>query len=368
MKEECRTWLTTFFEQRTNLSHPDGRELFRYRTTEQEFSQVESLLRNWFASCSIDDSLTRLTDDRLFCQLFVLYASEWWRRHYDGSGIAWEPVLSGLNVNPDTWTQQPRSRCVQTGLESWGVRVRQHGGYRFILSIALQGGLPLRLLAEGRGGLGKLLKRVLHLAGHAADDKQGNVAVSEQDIYGWVDSLHGMLPRSYRQPAIFILLSGIIVTVLELKHKANLTSSTDAIDRLNQNVPDWRERFSLPLEDDHAQGLVAQLLQDAAEVTLTKASSPFPLERSLEKSEQGWRLCSTLPLLDAIETKILTDFFTISDEAMPRHANLMLKAGGKKHSISLRRMAGHNKYRVMRQFPDLLDANARQDHVLARSG
>lgn len=364
MKEECKAWLTRFFEQRTDLSRPDGRELFRYRTTEEEFHQVECLLRNWLASFPPDDSLARLADDWLFCRLFVLYASEWWRRNYDGSGISWEPILSRLKINTGSWTQQQRSRCVQTGLKNWRVHVRKHGGYRFILSIALQGGLPLRLLSEGRGGLGKLLKPVLHLAGNAAADMQGNASVSEQDIYGWVESLQGMLPRSYRQPAIFILLSDIVVTVLELKHEATLTTSADAVDRLNRHVPGWRDRFSLPLEDDHAQGLIAQLLQDAAEVTLKKTSSPFLLERSLEKSEHDWRLSSTLQLPDAIETGMLTSFFTLPDEAILRHANLMLKAGEKKHTVALRRMAGHDKYRAMGQFPDMLDSDAVQDHVL----
>jgi len=364
MKEECRTWLSMFFEQRSDLARPDGRELFRYRTTEQEFRQVESLLRNWLVSYSIDDSLTLLADDRLFCRLFVLYASEWWRRYYNGSGIAWDPLLSRLQVNPHAWTQQTRSRCVQTGLKSWGVHVREHGGYRFILSIALQGGLPLSLLAQGRGGLGKLLKRVLPLAGHAAADMQGNTEVSAQDIYGWVESLQGMLPRSYRQPAIFILLSDIVVTVLKLKHKASLTSSADAVDRLNRHVPGWRDLFPMPLEDNHAQGLIAQLLQDAAEITLKKTSSPFLLERSLEKNDHGWRISSTLQLPDAIETGMLKAFFTLPDEAIPRHANLMLKAGEKKHTVALRQMAGHDKYRSMGQFPDMLDADAVQDHVL----
>lgn len=364
MKEECRAWLTGFFEQRQNLTRPDGRDLFRYRTTEQEFQKLEGLLKNWLASYPDDDSLARLADNLLFCRLFVLYASEWWRRHYNGAGIAWDPVLSGLKVNTTSWTPQQRSRCVQAGLDNWEVRVCQHGGYRYILSIALQGGLPLRLLAQGRGGLGKLLKRVLHLAVPAACDYQENSAISKQDIYGWVESLQGMLPRSYRQPAIFILLADIVETILTLKQKAELTSSTDAIDRLNRQIPGWRDRFSLPLEDEHAQGLIAQLLRDAAEVTLKQPSSAFLLERSLEKNETGWRLTSTLQLTDAVEIKKLTEFFSLPDEEMPRHATLMLKTGEKKQRVTLRRMAGHKKYRAMAQFLDMLDTDAVQDHVL----
>ncbi|WP_267926095.1 hypothetical protein [Desulfolithobacter dissulfuricans] len=129
MKNTCqKTWLKTFLLQRGGLSRPDGRELFRYRMTEQEFGDLEKSLQSWLASLSGFDNLARLADVPLFYKLFVLYGAEWWRRRYDGSGFSWEPILHDLRADPDAWNAMQRSRCVKNGLSSWRVKVRQHGG------------------------------------------------------------------------------------------------------------------------------------------------------------------------------------------------------------------------------------------------
>lgn len=365
MKEESQRWLQLFFEKR-GLERPDGRELYRYRTGEQEFLAVESVLRKWLATLPQNCSLARLADDWLFGQLFVLYASEWWRRRYNGTGVAWDPILADLRCPAMAWSPQQRSRCVEMGLQRWQCRVRRQGGYRFILSIALQGGLPMRLVAEGRGRLGKLLKRILHLCSDITGESgQGTAEVREQDIYGWIESLEKMLPKSFRQPVIYHLLTEIIVTVLRLKTEAELTSSEDALNKLDQQVPGWRDQFPLPLEDDHAQGLIAQLLRDAAEVVISGPSgSPFLVERSLESGEQGWRLVSSLMLQESIDAANLAAFFSVDVDALPRQINLSLSAGEKIYTTRLRRIAGKNRFRMMRHFPDILGLSASRDHVM----
>jgi hypothetical protein len=365
MKEESQRWLQLFLEER-DLDRPDGRELYRYRAEEQEFLAVESVLRKWLVALPQNCSLARLADDQLFASLFVLYASEWWRRRYNGTGVAWDPIIDDLRCSHIAWSPQQRSRCVEMGLKRWQCRVRRQGGYRFILSIALQGGLPMRLVAEGRGRLGKLLKRILHLCSDITGDSYQEAAeVREQDIYGWIESLEKMLPKSFRQPVIYHLLTEIIVTVLRLKTEAELTSSEDALNKLDQQVPDWRDQFPLPLEDDHAQGLIAQLLRDAAEVVVTGPSgSPFLVERSLESGEQGWRLVSSLMLQESIDAANLAAFFSVDVEALSRQIILSLSAGEKIHTARLRRIAGKNRFRMMRHFPDILGLSASRDHVM----
>ncbi|WP_319548516.1 STY4851/ECs_5259 family protein [Desulfogranum marinum] len=365
MQAESQRWLQFFFEKR-GLEHPDGRELYRYRTEEQEFLAVETVLRQWLAAFPQSSSLAQLADDRLFGQLFVFYASEWWRRRYKGTGVAWDPILADLRCAQGAWSPQQRSGCVERGLQRWQCRVRRQGGYRFILSIALQGGLPMRLVAEGRGRLGKLLKRILHLCSDITGESgQGTAAIREQDIYGWIESLEKMLPKSFRQPVIYHLLTEIIITVLRLKTEAELTSSEDALTKLDNQVPDWRAQFPLPLEDDHAQGLIAQLLRDAAEVVVTGSSgSPFLVERSLENGEQGWRLVSSLMLQESINAANLGAFFSMEVDTLPRQINLTLSAGEKIHTARLRRIAGKNRFRMMRHFPYILDLSASRDHMM----
>ena len=146
------------------LPSPNGQDLYEYRLKEEEFCKLEEVLRNCLGELIGRFQLGQVLQITGFSALFVLYASEWWRRRYDGSGFSWEPILRCLGVDPDSWTPTQRSQCVKEGLAAWGLSPREHGGLRFLGTVAVQGGLPLRLLGEARSGIGRLLSRVLQLA------------------------------------------------------------------------------------------------------------------------------------------------------------------------------------------------------------
>ena len=359
MNNEYSNWLGKFLFKRGRLLEPDGRELYRYRTTEKEYKELIGFLRDFIAAIVDTDNLAHLAESQHFCQLFVLYSAEWWRRRYDGTGFSWDPIIHNINGNPASWNQQQRSRCIETGFRLWKVQLRQHGGLRYIISVALQGGLPVKLLAEGRGAIGHVLNRVLSLASDSI--------ATQQDIEVWVESLHNRLPISYRQPAIYLLLADIVITVLRLKEEANLVDSSMAIHQLNERIPDWRDRFPLPIEDEYAQSLIAQLLCEA--VTL-KASSPsllFPLKRQLENHGNDWRLYSFLECPEIIETQKIAIFFNISSEDIPQRAELTLRAAEQRKSVRMRRLAGQEKYRLERIPMELQGNSAAAAHVLELS-
>lgn len=359
MDKACQDWLKGFLSKRNNLGSPDGRDIFRYRITRQEFNDLQQLLRDWLGSYSEYENLGHLFRYPLFCKLFVLYGAEWWRRCYEGAGFSWGPIVQELGADSEAWNPQQRSKCIETGLRSWKVGIRQQGALRYILSVALQGGLPMRLLATGKGAIGQISQRVLRLA--------DNSSVNRQDIETWVESLQGRLPHSYRQPAIFILLADIIITILQLKTEANLTSSVDALSQLDKQIPAWRERFSLPLEDRDAQGLVEQLLRDAASLRVEAQKLLFPIERYIESVNGEWDLCSSLPLPATIKAKELNKFFAITNGEMPSLADLSLQVGAQTKSSNLRRMAGHDKYRL-KQIPWVVcGENVRRAHLLQLS-
>ena len=94
----------------------------------------------------------------------MLYAAEWWRQRYDGSGFAWDPILRDIGVSLDSWNPNQRSQCIKNGLTEWGLRLNETPGMRYIGTIALQGGLPMKLLAQAKGPLGRLLRGVLREA------------------------------------------------------------------------------------------------------------------------------------------------------------------------------------------------------------
>jgi hypothetical protein len=349
-------WKKDLLRQR-GILQPDGRPLYLYRVSEREFSDLENLLKEWLAKLSARHGLARIAEISGFSALFVLYAAEWWRRRYDGSGFSWEPILYDLGAEPTEWTPGQRSEQVRRGLRDWELKPGKSGALRFLGAVALQGGLPLRLLAEARGGIGHLLQRVLK-------ESRGTIE-SQADLHTWVESLSSMLPKSYRKDMIFSLLADVAMTVLRLKKEAGLTSSVNALAILDSRLPNWRERFPLPVEDGHAQGMIEQLIRDASTVNVQRGAIFLPLERLLEPdAEHGWVLRSRLALKDSLPLDQVAKLFRVEVSNLPRTGELSLIAGSVQHNTSLRRMAGNNAYRVERKPWGALDKDVLCEHIL----
>lgn len=340
-----------------NLERPDRRALYQYRVTEAEFIELENLLREWLGKLLTRFDLGQVTRLTGFSALFVLYAAEWWRRRFDGAQWSWDPILIDLNADPDDWNQAQRSSCIELGLRDWGLEVKKTGGLRFLGSVAVQGGLPLQLLANARGKIGLLLSQVLKQA--------GGTSVTQNDLLIWVESLQGGLPKSYRQSAIFVLLADVAWTVIRLKDQAGLTPDTDAIARLDQKVSNWREQFPLPVDDGHARGLIEQLVRDAAKVKSERQAATLPVERQLELEGEGtWLLRSSLTLPDSIPASKLAVLFNMNLEEMPRAGELSLSAGDQRLTTSMRRMAGQDGYRIERKPWGFSGQAAAEEHLL----
>lgn len=351
-----KEWKRELLEDR-GLERPDGRPLYQYRLSRDEFDETEALLKHWLGLLSASVELAMLTRITGFPELFVLYASEWWRRRYDGSGFVWEPILRDLEVDPDGWSPGQRSACVEDGLREWGLEPRRGGGMRFLGAIAVQGGLPLRLLAEGRGAVGHLLHRVLELS----DD----TAVTQTQVQDWVESLRHWLPKVYRQDIIYTLLGDLVWAVLRLKRDAGLNAGDDAIAVLDHKVPEWRQRFPLSVEDGDARALVEQLVKDAAGVRIRQLKPGLPVQRGLERDAGGgWSLFSRIELDASLQREVLARLFGLPKEELPRAAHLSLQAGGRTLCTGIRLLAGHDRYRMDPADWQLRGTAAQQEHWL----
>lgn len=351
-------WKTQFLRQRS-LTAPDGRPLYAYRTTQSEFTSLESLLRDTIATQRQPLPLFRSFEFvPAFSTLYVLYSAEWWRQRYDGSGFSWEPILAGLSAHPDDWSPSQRSVCVTKGLEHWKLRPIHGTGMRFIGSIALQGGLPLQLLSRSHGNLGRLLRCVLREA--------VKTTVTTQEIYNWVRSLNHYLPNTYRQTEIHILLTNVIVTALCLKDEADLRQPQDAIAELDRRIVGWRDRFPLPVEDHLAQGIIEQLVQDVTKARVAHQPRTFSVERFLENVDSKvWQLCSAISLPESVRGESLSYLFGLGGTALPRFLDVSLDVcEGRQRTVSMRRLAGQDEYRIERKPWRASSAGAVSEHVL----
>lgn len=341
MTNEFHAFRHALLEQHA-LPYPDQRPLYRYRLIDEQFSALESLLREKIRGhLSVAELGEAACNVNGFPALFVLYASEWWRRRYDGTGWSWEPIMRALGAPTDGWNQVQRSQCVSKGLQDWSLKLNGNAGYRYLGTIALQGGLPMRLLAEAHGALGNVLVQVLKLASGGA---------TPADIKGWVASLGSLLPRTYRQDEIYTLLAEVIVTVLRLKEEAKLTDAETAIACLNRKIPGWRDRFPLPVEADQAQGLIEKLIKGVMAVPAIRSSLVLPVTRTLENTDgSDWQLQSSLELPSSITNAGLARLFNLPAEELPRSGELTLTTGRVTHQVALRKMFGHDSLRIERQ-------------------
>jgi len=348
-------WKELFLETR-GLDQPDGRQLFQYRVSDNEFGLLEDFLRSKIAALLANNGFQYVSTRPGFPDLFVMYGAEWWRRRYDGRGFSWEPILSDLNVDSPEWHQHERSECVRTGFDGWDLRLLQNARLKFLGSVAVQGGLPMRLLAEARGKVGHAVSLVLRQA--------KSTSVSESELEGWVESVQTILPKSYRQPVIFNLLAKIVWTVLDLKQRAGLSSGQDAIAQLNRLIPDWRDKFPVRVDDNHARSLIEQLVREAATISVHRQKVALPVERSLICDEDDtWQLRSLVDLPDTIDSSQLATLFNVKEDDLPRTAELRLTVGKIVRETSIRKTAGHEKFRVSRQPWEISGKPAADEHV-----
>lgn len=214
----------------------------------------------------------------------------------------------------------------------------------------------MKLLAAERSGIGTLISRVLRYAKTAS--------VSFQDLYGWVESLEYLLPKSFRQQAIFTLITDITWTVLDLKEKAGLTSEINPIVQLDQKIPEWRDRFPLSFEDNQAQGLIEQLVKEAARIRPERRTLVLPVERTLETNDDRLMFSSVVVLPEILGEKDLIELFQLDGVDLPRSAELSVVADDLHATTAMRRLAGRDAYRISRIPWEFSGIQSSAEHLL----
>lgn len=342
--------------EHVGLSAPDGRPLYVYRLNEGQFHSLEETLKDQLQRFSSAGALAH--SNLSFGALFVLYAAEWWRRRYDGSRWSWEPILADLSSCSSDWSAIQRGECVNQGLRYWKLNAGDTGGLRYLGAIAVQGGLPMQLLAKARGNLGRMLRKVLKLAAGGA---------AFREIRGWIESLEHYLPKSYRREEIYVLLAEVIETVLRLKNEARLTVSSEAISQLDKQVSGWRTRFPLPVEDENIQGLIEQLIRDVTEHRNTRPNSNIVVQRWLNNGDDDiWSLLACVEMPDKLSESELRGLFSINEEFnLPRSFELILDVESNEQTYAARKIAGHDAYRLERSPKELHGVVATAEHRLS---
>ena len=272
------------------LPAPDGRWLHRYRLSEKAFLSLEKDLATAAQRGGLESGWTP--------GLFVLWASEWFRRSYRGEGHEWEQLTRALNCTVDQTTLRS---VTERGLRQWGreVRAGAHGRY-FLATLAREGGFPVAAVEEGgRGWAREVLTAIVSpmLAEPTAGVERAREFAAKQ---------RDRLPRIFQDDEFIDLCADLAFALVELRRTADapaLAAGIPVAAWLEQNHPGWRDELPLAMGSGAAEALIGGLLTVEAD-TVTGAT--VGVERLLIRAPDGsWREAATISLDGLIDGAVM---------------------------------------------------------------
>jgi hypothetical protein len=269
-------WLRTFLAAR-GIARPDGRAFYRHRMADREYEQAKLVLRQLSRSGRL------ASPDCHAGALFVAFCAEWFRRESTSTFLRWDQLA------PDLFPSVPYSskqRLTELGLDYWRRNLRRSDHAReFLLTLALEGGFPVRILAEGaRGWLKEYLRAIMRRAiAWRVDSPDQLLAIAEEE--------RGRMRKSYQHDDFVALCSELVATLLQLRQKVEAESAGGIRNSalLDARYPGWRDELPIyvPTEDE---ALVTELLNGLMDETMTGlATEGVEVRRYLVQRGGEWR-------------------------------------------------------------------------------
>ena len=256
---------------KTELTPPDGRPLYRYPLSPEDFLELGDELRQQVAS-------SRGTD--LSASGFVFWAAEHIRSRFPGGPLSWEFVVSPLGLPSDDqgWFRSLTER----GLRWWNRPiVESDAGIRmFLYSLMAEGGIPEELLKTSglyRNVVMGLLAEVEAEGGSAAE------AWAERIALRWISRL----PQTFQTADTMRLLAGLALSLAELRELLPHDLPEAAAEQwLNKHRPNWKSSIPLRMTPEIAESLIRPALR-AERDALPAAVGPL-CGRELRRGEDGY--------------------------------------------------------------------------------
>jgi hypothetical protein len=245
-----------------------GDPLYMYKVTEADFDRLATELR----TVTVAD----FTRHSICKKAFVLYASTWWNRRYQGGHWAWEPIFASIgpncNVDPNN-----RSDYIRQGLRSWGLEpVAIQRAY--LGAIVYNGGIPNHILTMVNGPLPRFISKIIQAAPvNAVLEDFERIASRSANDWG--------LPVVYQQVEFFKLVAELLVQLKHLVPRIPDIRGVDRVSQLDQVVPNWRDKLPLVLDSVASCELVNQI---TGNIHGNSGQVPFPVVRQWVREGDVW--------------------------------------------------------------------------------
>jgi len=323
-------WITSFLKSR-KLDHPDGRALFAYQVDQQEFHHIAICL-SYSAALGIKNIDTRLP---MWDALFVLYASEWWRRNYHGGAWSWESIITSLELSTAEFNHATTRSIVSKGLTRWKRELLKNGqGHQYLGTIIFEGGIPLGLLRQN-SGFENFLRGVLEDSIQYAESGLTPKDFAQRRI--------DMLATAYHKDEFLILVGEVIHTVLSLRENNDLSAQKDPVTHLDNTLPQWRTLFPISIEGDEGNALINSLIVQSSKVK-KKSDVPIYLKRTLKCDDTSRSLDNKIIFPKIISEDDLQDYWHI--ETTGNKLDIVAFNGANRINLAVLTLVRNGEYKV----------------------
>lgn len=268
---------THAFAANYGLPVPDGRWLYAYRLGSDAFDRLQCDLAR-MTPTGLEQSYTP--------GLFVLWASEWFRRCYRGNGHRWRDLAGALGIVED---QALFRRLTAAGLRYWGRDLQRSGGdTEYLGSLAREGGFPAMAVRDGGSGwagatLAAIIAPLLAKPESDADSEFARTLAQGQ--------LH-RVPQLFRDDDFVDLCADLACAIVALRREADgpaAAAGLPTVAWLELNAPGWQERLPLNTSDRAAEAMLERLMR-----VEPLQGAAVSVARFLERTAAGWREAAAL--------------------------------------------------------------------------
>jgi len=344
-------WIAAFLAQR-GLQDPDGRPLFAYKTSSEEFETLRHLLQSLPAG---QHSSPR------YPQAWLLFAAEWWKRDYPGGAWRWGPLCEAAGQRG--LTHENTRQLVINGRCLWRLQTAiKNEGKRFIGLVAVNGGLPMRLVESAQGGLSGLLRMVTEQAlGYELQDEQLRQAIEAQAE---------LLPACYQQAPVYELLENLVRAVLHIRKTYDLQGTQDPIVKLQEECPHWEELFPIALDSHAAASLIKGLVRRVVSITPQLRRPPFQIQRGLRFSSDGSMPVYELSFAMQAQARRhqVAEALGMAVDALPPHFQLLLRVGDREHLVGEALLRDEEYQLIARPLPAIHSLHDPAQLIVSRWG
>lgn len=344
-------WISDFLSRR-GLQEPDGRPLFAYKTSSEEFETLRQLLHGLNLGQDAHPE---------YAQAWLLFAAEWWKREYPGGAWRWGPLCEAAGQRKVAH-EKTRSLVID-GRRQWRLQTAiKSEGKRFIGLVAVNGGLPMRLVESAQGGLSRLLRMVTEQA--------LEYRLQDEHLRQAIEAQAELLPACYQQAPVYELLDSLVKAVLHIRKAYALQGAQDPIARLQEECPHWEELFPIALDSQAAASLIKGLVRDTVSITPQSRRPPFQIQRGLRFSSDGSIPVYELSFVMQAQARRdqVAEALGMAVDALPPHFQLLLRIGEREYLVGEALLRDEEYQLIARPLPAIHSLHNAAQLIVSRWG